>query len=29
VKSGVIFTDTLGDLEKCADSAEKIAFLME
>ncbi|MCL2224882.1 MAG: Na/Pi cotransporter family protein [Defluviitaleaceae bacterium] len=29
VKSGVAFTDTLIDLEKCADSAEKIAFLME
>jgi len=29
VNSGVIFTDTISDLEKCADSAEKIAFLME
>jgi phosphate:Na+ symporter len=28
-KSGVIFADTLSDLEKCADSAEKIAFFME
>jgi phosphate:Na+ symporter len=28
-KSGVVFTDTLSDLEKCADSAEKIAFFME
>jgi len=29
VNSGVVFTDTISDLEKCADSAEKIAFLME
>jgi phosphate:Na+ symporter len=28
-KGGVIFTDTLSDLEKCADSAEKIAFFVE
>jgi len=28
-KMGVMFTDTLSDLEKCADSSEKIAFLME
>jgi len=28
-KSGLFFLDTLNDLEKCADSAEKIAFFMQ